>query len=391
MAVQCDVLVAGAGVAGVPAAVTAARRGLRTVIVEQNSFPGGTGVAGLHRFICGLYANTPEEPRFLHDRGIVLEICSLLEGPSGPESAVRLGDEHVLPFSPAQLQEVYTRLIEAEDDLESFFNSTVTSVIRDENAITTVVFDCMGKVVEVEPRVVIDCTGGGVTLRLADIPHRESDPRRCQLAGFTARFSGLVDVDAMLSIAVPYRLAEGVRRGTLPAHLQFTTFTPGAEVGEGFCKLAIPPFPAEARLERAKADADRVYSFLSASLPSFRNSRISETSPYVLDREGPRLMGKYELTEDDVVSGKRFSDGAVKNGWPIEFWDQTNGPRFRRLAPEREYYDIPVGCMKSRHVQNLLCAGRCISVSQRALGSTRVMGTCMALGEATGLVAAEMT
>ncbi len=389
MAIRCDVLVAGAGVAGVPAAVAAARRGLCTVVVDRNSFPGGSGVAGLHTFICGLYACNTESPGLLHDSGIVREIRSALEDRTGVHSPVRMGAVHLLPCSPFHLEAVYATLLGAEPRIEAYFNTSITSVIREGNTITAVVLDSSGKVVVVEPRFVIDCTGDGAVLQMADVPRLEPTPGQCQMAGFTMRVTGLVEVDDMLSIAVPYHLARGVRRGTLPPHLKFTTFTPGTTTGEGFCKLGLPPIIDDSRNERALADADRVHRFLSGALPAFRDSRISETSPYVLDREGPRLLGEYVLTEEDVVSGGKFPDSVVRNAWPIEFWHPEKGPRYRHLAAGQDCYEIPVRCLRSSHVRNLLCAGRCISVSSRALGSTRVMGACMALGEAAGITAAE--
>jgi hypothetical protein len=82
-----------------------------------------------------------------------------------------------------------------------------------------------------------------------------------------------------------------------------------------------------------------------------------------------------------VLEGRRFPDGAVKNAWPVEMWDPVKGPLLRYLVPGN-YYEIPRGCLRTRKIRNLLCAGRCISVSREALGSTRVMGPCMALGQA---------
>ena len=88
-----------------------------------------------------------------------------------------------------------------------------------------------------------------------------------------------------------------------------------------------------------------------------------------------------------MLGAAKFHDGVVKNSWPIELWDRNRGTVYKYLEPG-EYYDIPFRCLKVKGLSNLLCAGRCISVSHEALGSTRVMGTCISLGEQAGLAAA---
>ena len=121
---------------------------------------------------------------------------------------------------------------------------------------------------------------------------------------------------------------------------------------------------------------------------SWRNSSIAEMSPHVVDREGPRLCGEYTLTDDDVLNARRFPDGTVRNAWPIEFWDQEKGPSYRYLSPG-EYHEIPLRCLKAQDISNCWCAGRCISATREALASTRVIGTCIALGEEAGREAAQ--
>ncbi|MCG2757838.1 MAG: FAD-dependent oxidoreductase, partial [Desulfobacteraceae bacterium] len=77
--IECEVLVVGGGVAGIAASIKAAREGASTVLIEKNSFPGGTGITGLHRFICGLYANTEDVPDKILNKGIASEICFMLQ------------------------------------------------------------------------------------------------------------------------------------------------------------------------------------------------------------------------------------------------------------------------------------------------------------------------
>jgi hypothetical protein len=182
----------------------------------------------------------------------------------------------------------------------------------------------------------------------------------------------------LLSVQVPYHLAQGVRHHELPPLLRLTAFSPGPDAGSGLLKMSLEP----GRGQNPREDAEKAWAYLKDHCPGFKESHIAECGE-VLDREGPRLLGDYQLTEEDVLSARKFPDGIVKNAWPIELWDPRRGPTYQYLEPG-EYYEIPGRCLKTRAVSNVLCTGRCISVTHRALGSTRVMGTCMALGEAAG-------
>ena len=78
MNTPCDILVAGGGVSGTAAALASARSGARTILIEKESFLGGTGYAGLLQYICGLYLNGGSFPAETLNPGIVREIVGLL-------------------------------------------------------------------------------------------------------------------------------------------------------------------------------------------------------------------------------------------------------------------------------------------------------------------------
>jgi hypothetical protein len=130
-------------------------------------------------------------------------------------------------------------------------------------------------------------------------------------------------------------------------------------------------------------DAQRVHRYLREVLPELRSSRLVERSPRVVEREGQRIVGGYTLTEEDVLSARKFPDGAVKSAWPIELWSQERGLRFKYL-PDGEHYEIPLRCLKVAAIENAWAAGRCISATHLAHASTRAMGTCLSLGETAG-------
>lgn len=385
--IECEVLVVGGGVSGIVASVKAAREGASTVLIEKNSFPGGTAITGLHRFICGLYANSKDMPDKILNKGIASEICFMLQKLPPEKNPLRMGKVYVLPFAASNLMSVLRSLSKKEKQLNIYYNTGVVSAKTENNTIVSVTIQKLNKKFNIIPRVVIDCSGDGVIIKLSGARYEITPPDQRQLSGYTFRVKGLKYIDDILSVKVPYSLTMAAEQRKMPFYFKYTTFTPGDTEDEGYCKLNIPPAGINKREKQAKKDALSVHTYLSKVLPVFNGSYIVEMSPEVVDREGPRLFGKYTLTADDVINARKFPDGIVKSAWPIELWHQQKGVRYQYLAPG-ENYEIPLRCLVTEDIKNLYCAGRCISVTHEALGSTRVMGTCISLGERAGYEAA---
>ncbi len=124
-------------------------------------------------------------------------------------------------------------------------------------------------------------------------------------------------------------------------------------------------------------------------LPGGEGIYMVETAQALGVRETRRIGGEYTLTVEDVLSCRTFEDGIARGSFLVDIHHPTETGLFEpRYLPEGGYYDIPYRCLVPREIDNLLVAGRCISVTHEALGSTRVMFQCMALGEAAGIAAA---
>ncbi len=382
---SCDVLVVGGGVSGVAAAVASARNGVKTVLAEKENFLGGVGYAGLHQYMCGLYLNGDVMPTETLNAGIVREIVGLLNKLSPQKTIKKIGQVYVLPYSREDLAKVFTSLCRNEKNLTVLFNTTAVSVKKKNKTIVEVALNT--PVSKIIPKILIDCTGSGVVSAMAGAGFELSSPVKRQLAGFTIHLKGLKECDETLSIKVPYYLSQATNKKMLPAYLRFTTFSMGDTDDEGFCKINIGGSDNNKREQTIRKDALKIISYLADKLPPFKNAYIANTSLRVLEREGRRICGEYTLTENDVLNARKFRDSVVKNSWPIEIWDKNKGIIYKYVK-SGDYYEIPFRCLKVKDIKNLLCAGRCISVTHEALGSTRVMGTCMSLGEQAGLAAA---
>ena len=135
---------------------------------------------------------------------------------------------------------------------------------------------------------------------------------------------------------------------------------------------------------------NRVYlNFLRERIPGFEEAYIVMESPTGGAREGRRIVGDYMLTEEDVLTGRRFPDVIAKGG--------PRGPDLHSVtglwgdgvaSPFRAPYDIPYRILLPKDVEGLLVAGRCVSTTFAALGAVRDQATCMSMGEAAGAAAA---
>lgn len=377
----CAVLVIGGGVAGALAAAAAARAGAATILLEREAALGGIGQAGMFRRICGLYRNGGSTPGGLLNDGLPAELVARLA--TAPE---RVGKVWLQPLGSFDLERLLTELCAAESQLQVLRGHTVTAVSRAGDAIQSVTAAGPDGSRIITPNVAIDCTGDGSVAVMAGADYELPPPAERQLAGFTVQFRGLDDPAADLALQVPFACARGAAAGALPARLRFTTFARGEAADDGYCKLSIAG-DAPDRDRQARADAHLLRDFLAAALPAFREATLVAMSPRVLEREGRSIHGEYRLTAEDIVAARKFPDGVIRNAWPMESWERERGPVYR-YGPDGDYYEIPFRCLKVGGFANLLCAGRCISVTRAALASTRVMGACMALGEQAGRAAA---
>ena len=381
-ALECDVLVVGTGIAGVGAAIGAARAGARTLLAGDEGAPGGVATAGMHRSMCGLFrSGSPAPTRPLND-GLAQQLFDDLTARDRSTGVTAMGRVYVLPFKTADLVATLQARMAAEPALEVRYGTRVVAAEMAEGRVEHVrARDAHGEL-SIRPRALVDCSGDGAVVRLAGATCASTPAGDLQLAGQSMRIVGVADADEMLRLKVPYHLAEASREGRLPLHARFTQYIPGDSPGEGYLKLSVPP-DRTGREARAREDAHRVLRYLQETLPELRSSRLVECSPRVVEREGQRVEGDYTLTEDDVLGARKFPDGAVKSAWPIEIWSQEGGLRFEYL-PDGEHYEIPLRCLKVAAIGNAWAAGRCISATHLAHASTRAMGTCLSLGETAG-------
>lgn len=371
-----DIVVVGAGTSGIVAALTAARLGARVALVEARAQLGGTAAQGLHRFVCGLFLADGEHPgEPLHGETTV-DFCARLAQGDLCGKAVRRGRVWVLPFAGGgALAACAGERVARETNIRVYLRETPERVLCDGGKVVELV---LASGLSLRLKAAVDCTGSAAVCRMAGAD--VTCPASPALAGFGFELRGVDGREAGawgLSIEVPLMLRREVEAGRLPRHLAFTTYEPGPVPGEAWIKLAVPSASAES----ARRDAASAYAVLKRH-PAFRDAELTACLPCVLERETCHLCGEYTLTGQDVLSARKFADGVVRNAWPVERWDARRGVCCRYLPPG-DWSEIPARCLRpERGAANLLCAGAALSADSEAAASVRVMGVCMASGEA---------
>ena len=376
MSETCDIAVVGAGTSGVVAALTAARQGARVVLVEATDRIGGLAIHGLHRFVCGLFHTGGSRPSELPAGKTTYDFCRRLAGGDPTELAVRRGRVWLLPFAGgAALEACAGELVAREPNIRLHLRERAVRAVRNGDQLAEIEL-ASGTVLKA--KAAIDCTGSAALCRLAGA--QVDWPVHPALAGYGFE---VADVDESmsgplgLSLAVPYLVRQEAAVGRLAAHLAYTTWEPSTVPGQGWIKLALPV----ADVSQAREQADAVWRVLGKA-PAFARARILRHLTAPLARETGHLRGAYVLTEEDVRSARDFADAVVRNAWPIERWEENQGVTYRYL-PDGQTHGIPLRCLQPQNgPANLLCAGAAISAEPAVAAAIRVMGVCMALGEA---------
>jgi hypothetical protein len=143
----------------------------------------------------------------------------------------------------------------------------------------------------------------------------------------------------------------------------------------------LDPLEATQKSLEGKVQADRAVAFLRGEYPAgFGKARV-RTYGMLGVRQTRWIVGRQQLTVEDVRAGRKFSDAVARTGWPIELHDTPQGHVWEAF-PDDHLHTVPFGSLVSAECDNMVAAGRNIDGDVAALSSVRVMGPCIAMGVA---------
>jgi hypothetical protein len=395
---NCDVLVVGGGAAGVAAAVTAARAGVEVVLLERYGFLGGLATAGLVGTVCGAYLRdqTDAPPKAVAG-GFVLEFLARLQRASGT-APLRLDPGlWVLPFAAWAFERVAHAVVSETDRITPVMHATLTEAHTEGARLASVRALAWNEGLDILPRCAVDCSGEAVTIALAGgavlEPQAEQVPALVFVMDRVApEFTERARLDTLRSVR------QAVDQGRLAAGCAGLTFVPGTGVGgRVVCKLNLAPAacrtPAWQQVTAwefaGRALVAELERFLVANVAAFHAATLVQVAPQVGVRAGRRIVGRGLLTDEDVQQCHKSASGVARGAWPAELWP---APRRTKLTcfRERDFFEIPLDCLRPKGLDNVFAAGRCLSAAPGALASARVIGTALGTGMAAGHLTAAL-
>jgi hypothetical protein len=382
----CDFCVVGGGLAGVCAAIAAARGGSRVTLMQDRPVLGGNASSEIRMWICGAHGSNNRET------GIIEEIQ--LEN-------LRRNPDKI----PYLFDTILYEKVKAEPNITLLLNCSCLDAEMDGNRIVSVTgwqLTTQQKHI-VRARLYADCSGDSILAPLTGASFRFG---REAAEEFSENVSTTVpDKKTMgISLLLGARRTDRTSEFVAPAFARKLTEEEVArrmpnlnDDYENFWYLELGG--EQDCIGDAEDIRDDLLSLALGMWDYIKNSGKFEDAAYwQLDflgflpakRESRRMMGAYLVNQRDVMGGGLFPDVVAFGGWALD--DHFPGGFFHKGPPNVEPrtpspYGIPYRALYSANIENLYFAGRNISMTHAAMSSTRVMATCALVGQAVGTAA----
>jgi glycine/D-amino acid oxidase-like deaminating enzyme len=389
-----DVVVCGAGPAGVAAALAAARAGARTRLFDVNGCLGGVWTAGLLTWIFDF-----DKP------GLAREISQKLDARGARHGSHRA----MFAYEPEEMKVLLEEMCE-EAGVRVRLQTRVAAAHRDGQRLSAVVTESSAGREAWRAPVFIDATGDGDLGAQAgcgwDIGNPETG--ECQPLTLNAlaavrdasRLKDYLSCDDLKGHVAATRrnLADLQRAGIDPSYHMPTVFP----VRDNVVLLmfnheyGVKPYDADAMTAATLRARREVYAMVRGLRKLggvWEGLQLVATAEQIGIRDGRRIRGRYTVVKDDLITGARHADAVARVTFGVDIHAATHDKNktetigrggVTRMLP----YDIPLRALLAKDADGLLMAGRCISGDFVAHASYRVTGNSVATGEAAGAVAA---
>lgn len=417
-----DVVVVGGGSAGLAAALASARSGSKTLLIERYGFLGGMLTAGLVAHY--------DPIRQMEASGIPLEIYERLKERGAICEFDMTGIE--MPFCYWQGgcgidAEIYKSLaldMAAESGVDLMLHTLVIGARMDgESRVSALeVFNKSGRQ-EIAAKMFVDATGDGDLAEYAHVPYRLGDEGGCMSPTLCFNIAG-VNMETLYRYLEenPDELGEHPRLGKYIRDPRKSSIIQGfrrliakaKEAGDltidtpeqGIGMVVLPtegsfhvnavrlpglnPISGEdlTTMEiTERAYIDKAFRFIKKYIPGCENCYVMQSAAQIGIRESRRIVGEYTMVVDDIRNAVRYPDAVARYKWGHTDVHSGTGMQWSFEFIEGPYY-VPYRALVPVKVDNLLFAGRCISATQAAMASIRIMPICSGTGEAAGTAAA---
>jgi len=387
-----DVIICGAGPAGVSAAIAAAREGAKALLIEVKGCLGGTWTAGLLSWVMDHDKKSGLMREFRED---LLKREAVLLPPKGNSFAF---DVEIMKLMLEQ------KCVAAGVNLR-FHTRLVSAVWGSDNNIDYIITESKSGSEAWKAKMFIDATGDGDLGAAAgcDFDFGKPEDGLTQPMSLLCLLTGIC-LEDVIDVTNGYTdwtnstgglKAELERAGNIPSYGRPSLFH---VIDDLFFFMANHQYKVSAinaddvtkATVAARSEIHEQVNALRKLGGRWKNLRIATSAEQIGTREGRRIKGLYELTVEDLIRGARFKDSVCRCNLGIDV-HSTDPDKTKGIEPHHKTqpYDIPLRALISKDRANMLMAGRCISGDFLAHSSYRVTGNAVSMGEASGQIAAK--
>jgi hypothetical protein len=379
--ITADICVLGAGIAGVSAALEAARAGRTVVIADAAPALGGQAIGSIIGTIIGLYTHGPTPYQITH--GVADELIADLTAEGSLHRRASMTGTITFQYDEVRLARWIERKVE-EARVRPLVGAVLTDVRFDNRRVRHVDFATRFGGVRVEATGYVDASGDATLTYHAGLDVREPDEPVYGSMNFLIEGYDTEAVKDLVIKEVHDRLAERGGQYGLVRHDGFLMHFPGRNfmlANVTHFKTPLDPLGGAQMVFEGRRQADNVIRFLRTEFPRiFANAQIRTYGNPGL-RQTRWIVSRRQLTIDEIRSGERPPDAAARCAWWVELHNAADLVHWERFTPDHVYY-IPLSCMIPREADNVVAAGRCVDADVSALSAIRVMGPCIAMGAA---------
>jgi hypothetical protein len=388
-----DIAVIGGGMAGICAAIAAARNGAKTVLIQDRSVLGGNASSEIRVCVCGASLKINNQTVLERETGIIEEIL-MANRLFNPQDSYPVWDHILYDF------------VTREPNLELLLNTQAVNAVMDGAKIKAAI--CRQTSTETEITVhahtFVDCSGDGLLAASAGAAYRigrEAAAEFDESYATPTADSWQMGASLMMSTRDMGRPTPYIPPDFM---IEFDENKFNRQIGnnlkEGYWWVELgsnDDIMADQELNRHKLMGylHGVWNYIknSGKYPEADNLALDWIGSVPGKRESRRFVGDFILSQKDIVNHRHFDDAIAFGGWPVDEHapggiENPEQPATRFHHHFSQVYQIPLRSLYSRDISNLLFAGRNISQTHIALASTRVMATGAVMGQAVGTAAA---